>query len=106
MTRDECERLIEAYRRDGFVAVRGLIDPAELAPLAAAVDAGVVRRKARDTRSLAEKTRYEQSFVQCQYMWEDSPDIRPLTLSRQYLPDGRRAGRRRGCAAVARSGAL
>jgi ectoine hydroxylase-related dioxygenase (phytanoyl-CoA dioxygenase family) len=80
MTRDERDRLIQAYRSDGFVAVRGLIDPAELEPLAAAVDAGVARRKARDTRSLAEKTRYEQSFVQCQYMWEDSPDIRPLTF--------------------------
>jgi len=78
--RDDRDRLIEAYRSDGFVAVRGLIDPAELAPLAAAVDAAVARRKAGDTRSLAEKSRYEQSFVQCQYMWEDSPDIRPLTF--------------------------
>jgi ectoine hydroxylase-related dioxygenase (phytanoyl-CoA dioxygenase family) len=73
-------QLVEAYRSDGFVAVGSLIDPAELAPLAAAVDAAVARRKARDTRSLAEKSRYEQSFVQCQYMWEDSPDIRPLTF--------------------------
>jgi len=78
--RDDRDRLIEAYRSDGFVAVRGLIDPAELAPLAAAVDAAVARRKAGDTRSLAEKSRYEQSFVQCQYMWEDSPAIRPLTF--------------------------
>ena len=80
MMRDDRDRLIEAYRSDGFVAVRGLIDPAELAPLAAAVDAAVARRKAGDTRSLAEKSRYEQSFVQCQYMWEDSPAIRPLTF--------------------------
>jgi len=80
MMRDDSAALIEAYRSDGFVAVRGLIDPAELAPLAAEVDAAVARRKARDTRSLAEKSRYEQSFVQCQYMWEDSPGIRPLTF--------------------------
>lgn len=72
--------LIEAYRRDGFVAVRGLIDPAELAPLAAEVDAAVARRKARDMRRLEEKSRYEQSFLQCQYLWEDSPGVRPLTF--------------------------
>ena len=80
MRRPDSEGLIEAYRSDGFVAVRGLIDPVEIAMLAAAVDAGVARRKARDTRRLDEKSRYEQSFLQCQYMWEDSPDIRPLTF--------------------------
>ena len=80
MTPVERAQLVEDYRRDGFVAVRGLIDPAELAPLAGEVDAAVARRKALDTRSLAEKSRYEQSFMQCQYMWEDSPGIRPLTF--------------------------
>ena len=79
MTHD-LEALRGQYERDGFVAVRGLIDPADLAPLAGAVDAAVARRKARDTRSLEEKSRYEQSFVQCQYLWEDAPDIRPLTF--------------------------
>ena len=33
-----------------------------------------------DTRTLAEKSAYEQSFVQCQYIWEDFPDVRPLTF--------------------------
>lgn len=80
MMRAGSEKLIAAYRRDGFVAVPGLVDPAAIAAFAAAVDAGVARRKASDTRSLDEKSRYEQSFVQCQYMWEDSPDIRPLTF--------------------------
>ena len=32
-----------------------------------------------DTRALAEKSRYEQSFIQCQNLWEDSADVRPLT---------------------------
>ncbi len=76
----QVDALRTAYTRDGFVAVRGLIDPAELTALAAAVDAAVARRKGRDTRTLAEKSRYEQSFIQCQYMWEDAPGIRPLTF--------------------------
>lgn len=80
MTPADTALLVETYRRDGFVAVRGLIDPTELEPLADEVDAAVARRKARDTRSLAEKSRYEQSFLQCQYLWEDSPGVRPLTF--------------------------
>lgn len=80
MTPAERQALIDNYHRDGFVAVRGLIDPAELAPLAQEIDTAVIRRKARDTRSLDEKSRYEQSFLQCQYMWEDSPGVRPLTF--------------------------
>ena len=31
-------------------------------------------------RTLAEKSRYEQSFTQCQNLWEDCPDVRPLTF--------------------------
>jgi len=44
------------------------------------VDAAVARRKAADNRTLGEKSRYEQSFLQCQNLWEDSPEVRPLTF--------------------------
>ena len=46
----------------------------------AAVDEAVATRKQRDTRTLEEKSLYEQSFIQCQYIWEDFPDIRGLTF--------------------------
>ena len=72
--------LIEAYRRDGFVHVPGLLSVAGMATLAAPVDEGVARRKALDTRPLAEKSLYEQSFIQCQYLWEDFPDVGRLTF--------------------------
>jgi ectoine hydroxylase-related dioxygenase (phytanoyl-CoA dioxygenase family) len=68
----------ERYRRDGFVHIPGLLPTEEMPALAAAVDEAVARRKALDTRSLSEKTLYEQSFIQCQYLWEDSPGVRPL----------------------------
>jgi ectoine hydroxylase-related dioxygenase (phytanoyl-CoA dioxygenase family) len=76
----ELESLRRDYARDGFVAVRGLIAADELADYAVAVDAAVATRKARDARTLAEKSRYEQSFLQCQYIWEDFPGVRPLTF--------------------------
>ncbi len=71
---------IERYRRDGFVVVEGLLTDDELERFGAAVDAGVARRSEGDARSLAEKTPYEQSFRQCMNLWEDCPDVRPLTF--------------------------
>lgn len=76
----ESKQLVERYRRDGFLHLRGLLPASEVERLGAAVDHAVATRKARDTRKVAEKTPYEQSFIQCQYVWEDFPDIRPLTF--------------------------
>ena len=71
-------QLIEDFRRDGFVVVPGLLGADELARYGSAVDEGVARRSRNDTRRLTEKSRYEQSFVQCQNLWEDCPEVRPL----------------------------
>ena len=72
--------LIDCFRRDGFVVVPDLLTESELARFGSAVDAGVARRTRHDTRQLAEKSRYEQSFIQCQNLWEDCPDVRLLTF--------------------------
>jgi len=72
--------LVEDFRRDGFVVVPDLLTADELARFGAAVDEAVARRSRHDTRTLAEKSRYEQSFTQCQNLWEDSPGVRPLTF--------------------------
>lgn len=71
---------VESFRRDGFAVVPGLLGADELDRLGPEVDAGVARRTARDTRALAEKSRYEQSFQQCINLWEDCPGVRPLTF--------------------------
>lgn len=73
-------QLVEDFRRDGFVVVPDLLTSDELVTYGRAVDAAVAHRSAHDARALAEKSRYEQSFVQCQNLWEDSPDVRPLTF--------------------------
>jgi hypothetical protein len=80
MTKHDLAGLAERYKRDGFVHAESLIPPSELAVLAKAVDEAVDRRKVHDTRTLDEKTPYEQSFIQCQYLWEDFPGIRGLTF--------------------------
>jgi ectoine hydroxylase-related dioxygenase (phytanoyl-CoA dioxygenase family) len=70
----------EEFRRNGFVMVPDLLSAEELDRYGAAVDEAVARRKRFDTRKLGEKTSYEQSFIQCMNLWEDSPAVSPLTF--------------------------
>jgi ectoine hydroxylase-related dioxygenase (phytanoyl-CoA dioxygenase family) len=71
---------VEEFRRDGFVVVPGLLSADELRRYGSAVDEAVARRSRADTRTLAQKSRYEQSFTQCQNLWEDSPGVRQLSF--------------------------
>ena len=72
--------LIESFRRDGYVRVPELIERGEIERFGAAIDATVRMRTASDRRELEEKSRYEQSFLQCINLWEDAPAMRGLTF--------------------------
>lgn len=74
------QSVISAFQRDGFVVVPNLLTATELQRFGRAVDEGVAVRSRHDTRELIEKSRYEQSFMQCQNLWEDFPGVRPLTF--------------------------
>ena len=72
--------VVTAFQRDGFVRAAGLIDPAEVARFRVHVDRAVAWRTRNDPRGLDEKTPFERSFTMCQYLWEDHPEIAPLTF--------------------------
>ena len=72
--------LVAGFRMDGYVVVPDLLSPDELARFRDLVTAAVLERTRDDTRPLEERSRYEQSFVQCQNLWEDFPEVRPLTF--------------------------
>src|SRR4051795_10340201 len=72
--------LIEEFREKGFVVVPDLLSGEELDRYGAAVTTAVQRRTADDDRALEEKSPYQQSFQQCMNLWEDFPDVRPLTF--------------------------
>jgi ectoine hydroxylase-related dioxygenase (phytanoyl-CoA dioxygenase family) len=74
------QQLVEQFRADGFVVVPEVLTSDELDHFAPLVTDAVGRRQAHDQRSLGEKSRYEQSFQQCQNLWEDSPGVLPLTF--------------------------
>ena len=71
---------IASFREHGFVVVRDLLAADELDHFTPLVDAAVAKRQAGDRRSLAEKSRYERSFQQCMNLWEDCPEVRPLSF--------------------------
>ena len=62
------------------MVVPDLLRADELRCFGAAVDEGVARRSRHDARTVTEKTPYEQSFIQCQNLWEDCEEVRPLTF--------------------------
>jgi ectoine hydroxylase-related dioxygenase (phytanoyl-CoA dioxygenase family) len=71
---------VDAFRRDGFVVVAGLLNDDELDHFGPLVIDAVAHRSGADTRTLDERSPYEQSFQQCINLWEDHPAIRPLTF--------------------------
>ena len=71
---------VDAFERDGYVVVPGVLTDAELERFAVATDGAVATRKRSDTRAVEQKSRYEQSFVQCINLWEDHPEVRALTF--------------------------
>jgi ectoine hydroxylase-related dioxygenase (phytanoyl-CoA dioxygenase family) len=72
--------LVEQFREQGFVVVPGLLTEAELDHYGELVTDAVRYRTSADTVPLEEKSRYQQSFVQCMNLWEDFPHLRPLTF--------------------------
>ena len=74
---------VETFQRDGFLVVENVFPSAQRALYGDAVDAAVARRAGDDLREVKDKTIYEQSFIQCMNLWEDSPDVRPLTFDQR-----------------------
>ena len=75
--------LIETFQRDGFVVVEDFFDFHELDLFGAIVDRAVSNRVGSDSRSVDEKSLYEQSFQQCMNLWEDNADLKKFTFDQK-----------------------
>ncbi len=73
------DSVIASFRADGFVVTPEVLTASELDRYATAVDAEVAERTADDQRDIAEKTTYEQSFIQCMRLWETNEGVRLLS---------------------------
>jgi ectoine hydroxylase-related dioxygenase (phytanoyl-CoA dioxygenase family) len=74
------DEYIDAFRRDGFVVIPDLLSDEEVDRYGQAVTDAVRYRNRADNVPLEEKSRYQQSFIQCMNLWEDHPEVRPLTF--------------------------
>jgi ectoine hydroxylase-related dioxygenase (phytanoyl-CoA dioxygenase family) len=73
------DQTIAEFRAKGFVRTDDVLSQEEIERFGAAVDREVAERTADDGRSLDEKSRYEQSFIQCMRLWETCPEVLPLS---------------------------
>ncbi len=71
---------IGRFERDGFLVTEDALEPGELEEFGSAVDHAVARRSRGDDRPVEDKSLYEQSFLQCMNLWEDHPQVRPLSF--------------------------
>ena len=99
--------IVETFQRDGFVVVPDLLSADEVEHFEAAVTGAVRRRREGiDIAALAERSRYQQSFIQCMNLWEDDGEVALLDVPPADRPSGRRAPRGRRRSPLARPGAL
>ncbi|GIT68559.1 MAG: hypothetical protein Ct9H300mP26_2460 [Acidimicrobiales bacterium] len=75
--------LIETFQRDGFVVVEDFFDFHQLDLFGSIVDRAVRNRVGSDSRSVDEKSLYEQSFQQCMNLWEDNADLKKFTFDQK-----------------------
>ena len=77
------EDLKKSFNEDGFVVVRDLFDSSEIKFYREVIKEAIKERKHFDKRVLKDRSEYEQSFTQCQNLWEDYLDIRKLTFDQR-----------------------
>ncbi len=77
------EILKKRFNEEGFVVIRDLLEPSEVEFYREVVKEAILERKQYDERDLKDKSEYEQSFTQCQNLWEDHMDIRRLTFDQR-----------------------
>lgn len=75
---------IENYSENGFIKLGNVVDKKFLGYSEKVVSSGVLLRKENDERTLAEKSAYEQSFLQCGYLAWDFLPIRELVFGKRF----------------------
>ena len=75
--------LKKRFNEEGFVVVKDVFKAPEIEFYRQVVKEAIKERKQLDLRTLEDKSEYEQSFTQCQNLWEDYPEIRKLTFDQR-----------------------
>jgi ectoine hydroxylase-related dioxygenase (phytanoyl-CoA dioxygenase family) len=73
---------IDAYRSDGFVRLRALLDPDEVERYGAEITRLALALNTQ-TRPLAERTTYDRAFLQVMNLWRESARVREFVFHRR-----------------------
>jgi ectoine hydroxylase-related dioxygenase (phytanoyl-CoA dioxygenase family) len=72
----------EAYRANGFVHLKSVLEPDTLAAFGPAITAGVRDLKTLD-RPMEERTTYEKAFLQVMNLWRERDAVRAFVFGRR-----------------------
>jgi len=75
---------ISFYKENGFVILKNILTGEALTYARKIIEAAVLIRKERDKRTLAEKSQYEQSFLQCGYLCWDFPAVKDFVFGKRF----------------------
>ena len=77
------DSLVNHFNEKGFVVAQNLLEVSEIEHYKKILVEAVKHRKRMDKRSFKDKSEYEQSFIQCQNLWEDFPELRKLVFDQR-----------------------
>ena len=75
---------ISFYKEKGFVSLKNVLTGEALSYAKKVIEAAVLIRKEKDQRTLAEKSQYEQSFMQCGYLCWDFPAVKDFVFGKRF----------------------
>ncbi len=78
------EEQISFYKKNGFISLKNVLTGEALSYARKVMEAAVLIRKEKDKRTLAEKSQYEQSFLQCGYLAWDFPAVKDFVFGKRF----------------------
>lgn len=75
---------VRQYQQNGFIKLKNVVLSEHLNYIKRIIEASVFLRKESDKITFAEKSNYEQSFLQCGYLCFDFPVIKDFVFSKRF----------------------
>lgn len=78
------ESQISDYNDNGFIKIENVVEPEFLDQIRKIIQGSVLVRKGKDERELKEKSKYEQSLLQCGFLCWDYPAIKDFVFAKRF----------------------
>lgn len=75
---------IEFYNTNGYIILKNVLEGESLKFAKRILESAVLIRKKEDVRTLAQKSEYEQSFLQCGFLAFDWPIVKDIVFAKRF----------------------